>query len=54
VVQRDARQLLAIRGWRSKAAIRDGWRRLMREAKAWMDGWMDGLERVTKFSTIVS
>ena len=31
--QRDARQLLGIRGWRSKAANRDEWRRLMREAK---------------------
>ena len=35
VVQTDARQLLGIRGWRSKAANRDEWRRLMREAKAW-------------------
>ena len=34
VVQRDARQLLGIRGWRSKAANRDEWRCLMREAKA--------------------
>ena len=34
VVQRDARQLLGIRGWRRKAANRDEWRRLMREAKA--------------------
>ena len=34
VVQRDARQLLGIRGWRSKAANRDEWRRLMNEAKA--------------------
>ena len=50
LVQRDARQLLEIRGWRSKAANMDGWRRLMREAKArkvllrhrWMDGWNDG------------
>jgi hypothetical protein len=34
VVQRDVLQLLGIRGWRSKAANRDEWRRLMREAKA--------------------
>jgi hypothetical protein len=34
VVQRDALQLLGIRRWRSKAANRDEWRRLMREAKA--------------------
>jgi hypothetical protein len=35
VVQRDAQQLLGIRGWRSKAANRDEWRCLRREAKAW-------------------
>jgi hypothetical protein len=34
VVQRDDSQLLEIRGWRSKAANRDEWRRLVREAKA--------------------
>jgi hypothetical protein len=34
VVQRDAQQLLGIRGWRSKAANMDEWRHLMREAKA--------------------
>jgi hypothetical protein len=34
VVQRDARQLLGIGGWRSKTANRDEWRRLVREAKA--------------------
>jgi hypothetical protein len=34
VVQRDARQLLGIRGWGIKAANRDEWRRLMREDKA--------------------
>jgi hypothetical protein len=34
VVQRDARQLLGIREWRSKAANRDEWRHPMREAKA--------------------
>jgi len=33
VVQRDARQLLGITGW-TKAANRDEWRRLMREAKS--------------------
>jgi hypothetical protein len=33
VVQRDVRQLLGIRGWKSKAANRDEWRRLKREAK---------------------
>jgi hypothetical protein len=33
VVQRDALQLLGIRGWR-RAANRDEWRRLMRETKA--------------------
>jgi hypothetical protein len=45
VVQRDALQLLGIRGWRSKAANRDEWRSLMREAKAWKGlqrhVWMD-------------
>jgi hypothetical protein len=33
-VHNDALQLLGIRGWRSKAANRDEWRRLMSEAKA--------------------
>ena len=33
VVQRDALQLLRIRGWRRRAENRDEWRRLMREAK---------------------
>jgi hypothetical protein len=34
VVQRDAFQLLGTRGRRRRAANRDEWRRLMREAKA--------------------
>ena len=34
VVQRDARQMLGVRGWRSKAANKDEWRCLMGEAKA--------------------
>jgi len=34
VVQKDALQLLGIRGWRRKAENRDKWRRLMREATA--------------------
>jgi len=34
VVQRDALQLLGLRGWRRRAESRDEWRRLMREAKA--------------------
>jgi len=34
VVQRDALQLLGTGGWRRRAANRDEWRRLMREAKA--------------------
>jgi len=33
VVYRDALQLLGIRGWRRRAANRDEWRRLVREAK---------------------
>jgi hypothetical protein len=33
VVQRDALQLLGMRGWRRRAANRDEWRRLMRAAK---------------------
>jgi hypothetical protein len=33
VVQRDALQLLGIRGWRRRATNRDEWRHLMREAK---------------------
>ena len=34
VVQRDALQLLEIRGWRRRAENMDEWRHLMREAKA--------------------
>jgi len=34
VVQRDALQLLGIRGWRRTAENRDEWRRIMREVKA--------------------
>ena len=34
VVQRDALQLLGIRGWRRRAANTDEWKRLVREAKA--------------------
>jgi hypothetical protein len=34
VVQRDALQLLGIRGWSRRAANRDEWRHLMREGKA--------------------
>jgi hypothetical protein len=34
VVQRDVLQLLGIRGWRRRAANRDEWRHLKREAKA--------------------
>jgi hypothetical protein len=34
VVQRDALQLLGIRGWRRRAVNRDEWRCLVREAKA--------------------
>jgi hypothetical protein len=33
VVQRDALQLLGIRGWRRRAENRDEWKCLMREAK---------------------
>jgi hypothetical protein len=34
VVQRDALQLLGVRGWRRRAEDRDEWRHAMREAKA--------------------
>jgi len=34
MVQRDALQLLGVRGWRRRAANRDEWRRLVREATA--------------------
>jgi hypothetical protein len=34
VVQRDALQLLGIRGWRRRDENRDEWRHLIREAKA--------------------
>jgi len=49
VVQRDALQLLGTRGWRRRAANRDEWRRLMKQAKtrkrgcSAIDGWMDGI-----------
>ena len=54
VVQRDDQQQLGITGWRSKAAKKEEWRRLMRKAKArkgvqrntWMDGWMDGYNTI--------
>ena len=53
LVQRDARQLLGIRGWRSKAANRDEWRCLMREAKARKElqrhRWMDVVPDVPVF-----
>jgi len=45
VVQRDALQLLGIRGRSRRAENRDEWRRLMREAKAreglYRHIWMD-------------
>ena len=34
VVQRDALQLLGVRGWRRRAEKRDEWRHALREAKA--------------------
>jgi hypothetical protein len=34
VVQRDALQLLGVRGWRRRAENRDEWRRALSEAKA--------------------
>jgi hypothetical protein len=34
LIQKDSLQLLGIRGWRRRAANRDEWRHLMREAKA--------------------
>jgi hypothetical protein len=34
VIQMYALQLLGIKGWRRRAANRDKWRHLMREAKA--------------------
>jgi hypothetical protein len=45
-VQKDALQILGMRGWRRRAENREEWRQLLREAKArkravvpWMDGW---------------
>jgi len=34
VVQRDAFQLLGVRGWRRRAESRDEWRHALREVKA--------------------
>jgi len=34
VVQRDALQLLGVRGWRRRAENRDEWRHALREANA--------------------
>jgi hypothetical protein len=42
VVQRDALQVLGIRGWRRRVENRDKWRCLMREAKARKGLYMDG------------
>jgi hypothetical protein len=46
VVQRDALQLLGVRGWRRRAENRDEWRHALREAKGsegavvpYMDGY---------------
>ena len=35
VVQKDALQVLGIRGWRTRAENWDKWRRLMGEVKVW-------------------
>jgi hypothetical protein len=35
VVQRNALQLLRLRGWRRRTTNRDEWGHLMREVKAW-------------------
>jgi hypothetical protein len=48
VIQRDALQLLGIRGWRRRSETRDEWGCLMGEAEVWkwpsaIDGWMDEL-----------
>ena len=43
VIQKDALQLLGVRGWKRRAENKDEWMRLMREAKArkGLDGWME-------------
>jgi len=57
-VQRDALQLLGIRGWRRRGANRDEWRHLMRESKArkglQRHGWMDGWTQFTYFINIAT
>jgi hypothetical protein len=57
VVQRDALQLLGIRGWRRKTANRDEWRHLMRETIARkgcrvMDGWILNTVFESTFGTV--
>jgi hypothetical protein len=39
VVQRDALQLLGLRGWRKTPENRNEWRHLMRKAKVWKGLW---------------
>jgi hypothetical protein len=59
MVQRDTLPVLGIRGWRSKAANRDEWRHLTREAKArkglqrhiWMDRWMYHTQQLCGYNT---
>jgi hypothetical protein len=47
-IQRDALQLLGVRGWRRRAENRDEWRHALKgpgRGCSAIHGWMDGIQR---------
>jgi len=56
VVQRDALQLLGIRGWRRRAENRDDWRLLMKEARTqnrlWPHIWMEVYKQSSRWTKV--